>query len=159
VSVRAAPRATDPIVRFVGIGKTYDGLTRVVDDLNLDVLRGEFLTLLGPSGSGKTTTLMMLAGFEMPTAGEILLDGKPLSHKPPYQRDIGMVFQNYALFPHMTAFRCRCAAWPRPTCDRGSSGRSTWCSSEGSATGVRPSSRAASSSAPPSRARSCSSPS
>ena len=66
------------------------------------MLRGEFLTLLGPSGSGKTTTLMMLAGFETPTAGEILLDGKPLSHKPPYQRDIGMVFQNYALFPHMT---------------------------------------------------------
>ena len=102
MSVRAAPRAADPIVRFVGIGKTYDGVTRVVDNLNLDVLRGEFLTLLGPSGSGKTTTLMMLAGFETPTAGEILLDGKPLSHKPPYQRDIGMVFQNYALFPHMT---------------------------------------------------------
>jgi putative spermidine/putrescine transport system ATP-binding protein len=92
----------DPIVRFAGIGKTYDGVTRVVDDLNLDVERGEFLTLLGPSGSGKTTTLMMLAGFEAPTSGEILLDGKPLSHKPPHQRDIGMVFQNYALFPHMT---------------------------------------------------------
>ena len=93
---------SDPIVRFAGIGKTYDGVTRVVDDLNLDVERGEFLTLLGPSGSGKTTTLMMLAGFEAPTSGEILLDGKPLSHKPPHQRDIGMVFQNYALFPHMT---------------------------------------------------------
>ncbi len=94
--------ANDPIVRFVGIGKTYDGVTRVIDNLNLDVERGEFLTLLGPSGSGKTTTLMILAGFEAPTSGEILLDGKPLSHKPPYQRDIGMVFQNYALFPHMT---------------------------------------------------------
>ena len=94
--------AHEPIVRFVGIGKTYDGVTRVVDNLNLDIERGEFLTLLGPSGSGKTTTLMMLAGFESPTAGEILLDGKPLSHKPPYQRDIGVVFQNYALFPHMT---------------------------------------------------------
>ncbi len=93
---------SNPIVRFAGIGKTYDGVTRVVDDLNLDVERGEFLTLLGPSGSGKTTTLMMLAGFEAPTSGEILLDGKPLSHKPPHQRDIGMVFQNYALFPHMT---------------------------------------------------------
>jgi putative spermidine/putrescine transport system ATP-binding protein len=93
---------TDSIVRFVGIEKTYDGVTRVVDNLDLDVARGEFLTLLGPSGSGKTTTLMMLAGFEAPTAGEILLDGKPLSHKPPHQRDIGMVFQNYALFPHMT---------------------------------------------------------
>ncbi len=68
-----------PIVRFVGIDKTYDGVTRVVDDLDLDIARGEFLTLLGPSGSGKTTTLMMLAGFEAPTAGEILLEGKPLS--------------------------------------------------------------------------------
>jgi len=92
----------EPIVRFVGIGKTYDGVTRVVDDLHLDVERGEFLTLLGPSGSGKTTTLMLLAGFETPTAGEILLEGKPLSRVPPYQRNIGMVFQNYALFPHMT---------------------------------------------------------
>src|SRR3989442_15060971 len=93
---------SDPIVRFVGIGKTYDGVTRVVDDLHLDVEHGEFLTLLGPSGSGKTTTLMLLAGFETPTAGEILLEGKPLSRVPPYQRHIGMVFQNYALFPHMT---------------------------------------------------------
>jgi len=93
---------TDTIVRFTGIGKTYDGVTRVVDGLDLDIQRGEFLTLLGPSGSGKTTTLMMLAGFEAPTAGAILLDGKPLAHLPPYKRQIGMVFQNYALFPHMT---------------------------------------------------------
>jgi putative spermidine/putrescine transport system ATP-binding protein len=93
---------SDPIVRFVGIGKTYDGISRVVDDLNLDIERGEFLTLLGPSGSGKTTTLMMLAGFETPTAGEILLEGRPLSKLPPYRRQIGMVFQNYALFPHMS---------------------------------------------------------
>ena len=66
----------DPIVRFVGIGKTYDGISRVVERLDLDVERGEFLTLLGPSGSGKTTTLMMLAGFETPTEGEILLEGR-----------------------------------------------------------------------------------
>jgi putative spermidine/putrescine transport system ATP-binding protein len=92
----------EPIVRFVAIGKTYDGVSRVVDELHLDIERGEFLTLLGPSGSGKTTTLMMLAGFETPTSGEILLDGKPLSRLPPYKRQIGMVFQNYALFPHMT---------------------------------------------------------
>src|SRR5260370_41572795 len=92
----------EPIVRFVGIGKTYDGVLRVVEALDLDVERGEFLTLLGPSGSGKATTLMLLAGFETPTAGEILLEGKPLSRVPPYQRNIGMVFQNYALFPHMT---------------------------------------------------------
>jgi putative spermidine/putrescine transport system ATP-binding protein len=94
--------ASEPIVRFVGIGKTYDGIARVVDELHLDIERGEFLTLLGPSGSGKTTTLMMLAGFETPTSGEILLDGRPLSRLPPYKREIGMVFQNYALFPHMT---------------------------------------------------------
>jgi putative spermidine/putrescine transport system ATP-binding protein len=93
---------THPIVRFAGITKTYDGLARVVDRLDLDIERGEFLTLLGPSGSGKTTTLMMLAGFETPTEGEILLEGKPLSKLPPYRRAIGMVFQNYALFPHMS---------------------------------------------------------
>ena len=96
---------SEPIVRFVGIGKTYDGVTRVVEHLDLDIERGEFLTLLGPSGSGKTTTLMMLAGFETPTEGEILLEGKPLSKLPPYRRSIGMVFQNYALFPHMTVAR------------------------------------------------------
>jgi putative spermidine/putrescine transport system ATP-binding protein len=95
-------RDSEPIVRFVGIGKTYDGLARIVDELDLDIKRGEFLTLLGPSGSGKTTTLMLLAGFETPTAGEILLEGKPLSRVPPFQRNIGMVFQNYALFPHMS---------------------------------------------------------
>jgi putative spermidine/putrescine transport system ATP-binding protein len=89
-------------VRFVGVHKTYDGIARVVDDLNLDVARGEFLTLLGPSGSGKTTTLMMLAGFETPTAGQILLDGRAIAALPPHKRDIGMVFQNYALFPHIT---------------------------------------------------------
>ncbi|MFI4952287.1 MAG: ABC transporter ATP-binding protein [Burkholderiales bacterium] len=95
-------RQSEPIVRFVGIEKSYDGITRVVDDLDLDIERGEFLTLLGPSGSGKTTTLMLLAGFETPTGGEILLEGKSLSRVPPYQRNIGMVFQNYALFPHMS---------------------------------------------------------
>src|SRR5437667_5645470 len=93
---------SDPIVRFVGIGKTYDGVIRVVEALDLDIRRGEFLTLLGPSGSGKTTTLMMLAGFESPTAGEILLEGRPITRTPPHKRDFGMVFQNYALFPHLT---------------------------------------------------------
>jgi len=70
--------------------------------LTLDVAQGEFLTLLGPSGSGKTTTLNMLAGFERPTRGKILLGGHPVDRLPPYERNIGMVFQNYALFPHMT---------------------------------------------------------
>ncbi|MFX1716214.1 ABC transporter ATP-binding protein [Paraburkholderia sp. A1RO-5L] len=89
-------------ISFSGVSKSYDGVNYVVDDLSLDVRKGEFLSLLGPSGSGKTTTLMMLAGFESPTQGEIRLDGKRLDDKPPHQRDIGMVFQNYALFPHLT---------------------------------------------------------
>ena len=91
-----------PLVRFSGVQKTYDGTALVVRDLNLDIRRGEFLTLLGPSGSGKTTTLMMLAGFESPTTGEISLAGTPITRTPPHKRNFGMVFQNYALFPHMT---------------------------------------------------------
>ena len=90
------------LVRFVDVEKTYDGSTIVVNRLNLAVRRGEFLTLLGPSGSGKTTCLMMLAGFEAPSGGDILLDGRSLKNVPPYSRGIGVVFQNYALFPHMT---------------------------------------------------------
>lgn len=91
-----------PMVRFVGVQKSYDGRTLVVKDLNLDVARGEFLTMLGPSGSGKTTSLMMLAGFEPATSGEIYLGDRPISRVPPHKRGIGVVFQNYALFPHMT---------------------------------------------------------
>jgi len=94
--------ANDILVSFRGIQKSYDGESLIVRDLNLDIRRGEFLTLLGPSGSGKTTSLMMLAGFETPTAGEILLDGRAINNVPPHKRDMGMVFQNYALFPHMT---------------------------------------------------------
>ena len=89
-------------VKFETVDKSYDGETLVVKDLNLDIPKGEFLTMLGPSGSGKTTCLMMLAGFETPTSGEIYLDGDPISNIPPNKRGIGMVFQNYALFPHMT---------------------------------------------------------
>ncbi|GAB4398136.1 MAG: ABC transporter ATP-binding protein [Rhodoferax sp.] len=92
----------EPLVRFTGVQKTYDGHQLVVRDLNLDIQSGEFLSLLGPSGSGKTTTLMMLAGFESPTSGEIWLKGKPITRTPPHKRDFGMVFQNYALFPHLT---------------------------------------------------------
>ncbi|WP_017774270.1 ABC transporter ATP-binding protein [Paraburkholderia kururiensis] len=92
----------DVIVSFRGVRKTYDGESLVVKQLDLDIYQGEFLTLLGPSGSGKTTCLMMLAGFEFPTGGEIWLDGKLLNNVPPHKRNIGMVFQNYALFPHLT---------------------------------------------------------
>ncbi|MVT49835.1 polyamine ABC transporter ATP-binding protein [Bradyrhizobium yuanmingense] len=90
------------LVRFSGIQKTYDGEHLVVKNLDLDIRKGEFITLLGPSGSGKTTTLMMLAGFEVPTHGEIYLSERPIKNVPPHRRDIGMVFQNYALFPHLT---------------------------------------------------------
>ena len=90
------------LVRFSGIQKTYDGEHLVVKNLDLDIRKGEFITLLGPSGSGKTTTLMMLAGFEVPTQGEIYLADRPIKNMPPHKRDIGMVFQNYALFPHMS---------------------------------------------------------
>ncbi|MEP6964108.1 MAG: ABC transporter ATP-binding protein [Polaromonas sp.] len=93
---------TQALVSFTGVQKTYDGINLVVRDLNLDIRQGEFLSLLGPSGSGKTTTLMMLAGFESPTAGEISLNGVPITRTPPHKRNFGMVFQNYALFPHMT---------------------------------------------------------
>ena len=89
-------------VVFDKIDKSYDGNVLVVKNLNLNISKGEFVTMLGPSGSGKTTTLMMLAGFETPTNGEIFLQSKPISKIPPYEREIGMVFQNYALFPHMT---------------------------------------------------------
>jgi len=89
-------------VAFERVQKSYDGETLVVKDLNLAMPKGEFLTMLGPSGSGKTTCLMMLAGFETATHGEIKLDGVSINNIPPHKRGIGMVFQNYALFPHMT---------------------------------------------------------
>jgi putative spermidine/putrescine transport system ATP-binding protein len=93
---------SDAFVAFERVQKSYDGENLVVKDLNLSMPKGEFLTMLGPSGSGKTTSLMMLAGFETATHGEILLDGRPINNIPPHKRGIGMVFQNYALFPHMT---------------------------------------------------------
>jgi putative spermidine/putrescine transport system ATP-binding protein len=90
------------LVRLERLRKSYDGLSYAVDDLSLSIFRGEFLTLLGPSGSGKTTTLMMLAGFERPTSGDIMLEGRSIQDLPPHKRDFGMVFQNYALFPHLS---------------------------------------------------------
>ena len=92
-------------VEFEGVSKSFDGRTLVVDNLDLSVRKGEFLTLLGPSGSGKTTCLMMLAGFETPSSGAIRIDGRSVHSLPPRKRGIGMVFQNYALFPHMTVGR------------------------------------------------------
>ena len=91
------------VVTLVGVSKAY-GRVVAVDSVSLEVAEGEFVTLLGPSGSGKTTTLMLIAGFERPTAGEILIRGESVVGRPPEKRDIGMVFQSYALFPHMTVF-------------------------------------------------------
>ncbi len=92
---------TDPYIRFDHVSKAFGALT-VVDDLELDIARGEFVCLLGPSGSGKTTLLMMLAGFEAPTAGRVLLGGVDIVPLPPHRRNMGVVFQSYALFPHMS---------------------------------------------------------
>jgi len=88
---------------IANVVKSYDGVRRAVDGVSLAIPKGEFVTFLGPSGSGKTTTLMMIAGFEEPTSGDIRLDGRSLVSIAPHKRNIGMVFQNYALFPHMTA--------------------------------------------------------
>ncbi|MDS9467289.1 ABC transporter ATP-binding protein [Paracoccus sp. MBLB3053] len=98
----AIAAGNDAFVAFDHVQKSYDGQTLVVKDLNLNIGKGEFLTMLGPSGSGKTTCLMMLAGFETATHGEIRLNGQNINDVPPHKRGIGMVFQSYALFPHMT---------------------------------------------------------
>ena len=94
--------AAEPLVRFVAVRKSYVPGQPVVRDLSLDVQRGEVLTLLGPSGSGKTTALMLLAGFEPADSGTITFDGRDMAGVPPHRRGFGVVFQNYALFPHLT---------------------------------------------------------
>ena len=85
-------------VKFDKVDKSYDGKVLVVKDLQLDIAEGEFITMLGPSGSGKTTCLMMLAGFETPTNGEIYLDANPISNIPPHKRGIGMCFKTMHCF-------------------------------------------------------------
>src|SRR5690625_3586834 len=96
------PQQNSLFLKFQNVKKTYDQKNLVVKDFNLDVQQGEFVTLLGPSGSGKTTVLMMLAGFEHITSGHILLQDKPIEQIAPFERNIGVVFQNYALFPHLS---------------------------------------------------------
>jgi len=95
------PQAVGVAVRLEGVVKRFGDFT-AVDDIDLDVATGEFFSMLGPSGSGKTTTLRMIAGFERPTSGRILLEGHDVSGLAPYDRDVNTVFQDYALFPHMT---------------------------------------------------------
>jgi len=90
-------------VRLENVVKRFGNVT-AVNDVSLKVSQGEFLTLLGPSGSGKTTTLRIIAGLEFPSEGQVYIDEKPVVDMPAYKRDLGMVFQNYALFPHMTIF-------------------------------------------------------
>ncbi len=99
-SVTPAAGSSAPDVEILGVTKRFGGVT-AVDAMDLSIARGSFYSLLGPSGCGKTTTLRMIAGFEQPTEGEILLAGQPIAGVPPYQRNVNTVFQHYALFPHM----------------------------------------------------------
>lgn len=85
-------------------GRGQEGLVTAVDDVSIEIGKGEFFTLLGPSGCGKTTTLRLIAGFEFPTSGRIMLDGQRLDDVPPNKRDMAMVFQSYAIFPHLNVF-------------------------------------------------------
>jgi spermidine/putrescine transport system ATP-binding protein len=111
-----------PALELDGVTKRFDDVV-AVDDVSLTVARGEFFSLLGPSGCGKTTTLRMLAGFEEPTEGRLLLDGVEATQIPPFKRPTNLVFQNYALFPHMSVYRNvafgpRRARLPKPEVDR-----------------------------------------
>ncbi len=90
-------------IRLIGLTKRFAEVT-AVDHIDLDVAPGEFFSLLGPSGCGKTTTLRMIAGFEQPTEGRIILDGTDVAYTPPHKRNVNTVFQNYALFPHLDVF-------------------------------------------------------
>jgi spermidine/putrescine ABC transporter ATP-binding subunit len=103
VSVPAALSGRGASIRLDGLCKVFADAVAVAD-LSLEVGAGEFLTLLGPSGSGKSTTLLMIAGFLVPTRGDVFIGGVPVTRKPPHERDIGVVFQSYALFPHLTVF-------------------------------------------------------
>ncbi|MGH6762130.1 MAG: ABC transporter ATP-binding protein [Phyllobacterium sp.] len=94
----------EPVVQFRNVNKYY-GAARAVDNLDLDIGAGQFVTLLGPSGCGKSTTLRMLGGFETPTSGNIFLDGNDVTHLPPNKRNVNIVFQDYALFPHLNVGR------------------------------------------------------
>src|SRR5690606_28684406 len=101
MTVATAPQARGASIQIEKLEKQF-GAVRAVDNVSLTIAAGEFIALLGPSGSGKSTVLMSLAGFERPTAGRILIDGQDCTALPPYKRNIGMVFQNYTLFPHLS---------------------------------------------------------
>ena len=120
------------LVSFQQVSKRFGDFT-AVDGVSLDIQDGEFFALLGPSGCGKTTLLRMLAGFERPDAGKVILGGKDLTGIPPYRRPVNMMFQSYALFPHMTvaanvAFGLKQDRMPRPEMEEGDLPPSTVCS-------------------------------
>jgi ABC-type Fe3+/spermidine/putrescine transport system ATPase subunit len=157
-----ASRSAD--LRVEGLVKKF-GDVAALDGVSLDIASGELLTILGPSGSGKTTLLKVVAGFETPDAGRVLVDGTDITATPPARRDIGMVFQNYALFPHLTvarnvAFPLEMRDVPRPEIERRVGEALGLVELEGYESGCRASCRAASSSvwrlpAPSSSARGC----
>ena len=97
-------KARDTLIELKHIKKVFEDGVTVIEDLSLEVKKGEFVTLLGPSGCGKTTILRMIGGFEKPTSGELLLNGKDISSLPPNERPINTVFQKYALFPHLNVY-------------------------------------------------------
>ena len=149
-------------VRVAGLRKSYGEVT-AVDGVDLEIGRGEFFTLLGPSGSGKTTTLRVIAGFELPDEGNVELGGKDVSRLPPYARDVNTVFQDYALFPHMTVqenieYGLRVKKVPRAERRNAPARRSGSCSSRSTAAASPHSSRAASGSVWRSLARSSTGP-
>ena len=142
----------DPFLVLDALTATY-GEARAVDPITLEVGRGELVALLGPSGCGKTTTLRMVAGFVEPAAGRVLIGGEDITRMPPHRRNMGVVFQSYALFPHLTvlenvAFGLRMRAMPAARAAReGAARRWSWSRCRISRSAIRRSSRAASSSA------------
>src|SRR5213075_3546430 len=114
---------TSATIRLDNVTKTFDGRVVAVDGITLDIAAGEFFSLLGPSGCGKPTSLRMIAGFEMPDSGRVFVGGQDITDVPVHRRDMGMVFQSYALFPHRTvaqnvAFGLRMRDVPKPEIDR-----------------------------------------
>ena len=148
-----APSAPGGFLRIEDVVKDFGGGAVAVNHVSVDIAKGEIFALLGSSGCGKTTLLRMLAGFETPTSGRIVLDGRDLAGLPPYARPLNMMFQSYALFPHLTvwdniAFGLRRDRLGRPPrWPSGSTRCSSWCSWASTASASRTSCRAASSSA------------